>query len=324
MSIGGPVTDSVLPALNPIAAINADLCMDLHTENNYDYNSHFHPRRLGALKAVAFTVKASNDAHVGFFDTGPGAWSGNGHEHYEVVISGWGNTQSVIRESSQGTNYAVTETAGILSASEARPFWASAFNGKVQLGVGRVLGDNVVMSWQDPDPIEVSFVSMATGWGSEGDWHMCVLEGNPNSGGNSVDFHHSTGVDVQPNLANGDFELDVPCDPAHLSKWCKDNAALASRGYDYHAPTFWKDSDGGVVVVTQGNGPWGGLASGDGNYYISVQGSGSHLTQTVTGLVRSTPRHKSSGTLACIKCSILTYPFRSLFLFLCADTRAGV
>jgi hypothetical protein len=151
-------------------------CMDLHTENSYDYNSHFHPSQLGAIKAIAFTVKASNDAHVGFFNTGPGEWSGIGHEHYEIVISGWNNTQSVIRESSQGTNYAVTDTTDILSPSEARPFWASALNGKIQLGTGHTVGDNVVMSWQDPDPIGVSFVSMTTGYGSEGDWHMCMLE----------------------------------------------------------------------------------------------------------------------------------------------------
>jgi hypothetical protein len=298
MTIGGPVTDSVLPGLVPITSAPVSLCMDLHTENNYDYNSHFHPSQLGALKAVAFTVKASNDAHLGFFDTGPGEWSGNGHEHYEVVISGWGNTQSVIRESSQGTNNAVTDTTGILSASEARPFWASALNGKIQLGIGNTLGVNVVMSWQDPDPIEVSFVSMATGWGSEGDWHVCVLEGNPTSGGDSVDFHHSTGVDVQPNLANGEFELDVPS-AWHCAAECPEGVAGGpwsehslddgsghdADGYEYAEPTFWKDSEGGVVIVTQGNVPWGGLSSGSGNNYISVQGSGSHLTQTITGLV---------------------------------------
>ena len=38
--------------------------------------------------------------------------------------------------------------------------------------------------------------------------------------------------------------------------------------------------------VPQGSGPWGGLSSpAAGNYYVSVQGSGSYVEQTVTGLV---------------------------------------
>lgn len=74
-----------------------------------------------------FTVTASNDAHIGFFDQPGGSWSGEGHEHYEIVLSGWGNTQSVIREASQGENHAVVDTTGFLSPDEPREFWASAW-----------------------------------------------------------------------------------------------------------------------------------------------------------------------------------------------------
>ena len=44
-------------------------------------------------KAIRFSVKAGNDAHLGFFSDKKGD-----HENYEVVLSGWGNKKSVIRD----------------------------------------------------------------------------------------------------------------------------------------------------------------------------------------------------------------------------------
>ena len=77
----------------------ANYCSDFRTPDNYDYTPNFVSTPLGPMKAVWFTVQASNDAHVAFFDhdLNDAAWSGTGHEHYEVVVSGWGNTQSVLR-----------------------------------------------------------------------------------------------------------------------------------------------------------------------------------------------------------------------------------
>ena len=67
-------------------------CAGLKTANHYDYNQNFVRNELGDSKAVIFQVKAHNDAHVGFFkeepattDGGTSAWTGVGHEHYEIV-----------------------------------------------------------------------------------------------------------------------------------------------------------------------------------------------------------------------------------------------
>jgi hypothetical protein len=57
-----------------------------------------------------------------------------------------------------------------------------------------------------------------------------------------------------------------------------------ANGYVYEAPTYWETGDAGIVMVQQGNGPWGGLASGSGINYISIQGSGAFIQQSVTGL----------------------------------------
>ncbi len=57
--------------------------------------------------------RATNDAHIGLF-WGPRRTDGGvvdvSMEYYEIVLGGWGNTQSVIRESAQGTNQ--VEVAG--------------------------------------------------------------------------------------------------------------------------------------------------------------------------------------------------------------------
>ena len=193
---------------DPNVPASATFCSDFSTPNQYDYTPFFMNSQLGPMKAVQFTVRASNDAHVAFFDhdLNDAAWTGNGHEHYEIAISGWGNTQSVIRESAQGTNVAVADTTGFLSPSEDRPFWASALNGLVRLGTGSVVGHNVILEWQDPDPINPQYAAVSTGWGSTGTWHICVVEGDVPPGTSAVDFHHSQGGDVRPSIVNGDFE----------------------------------------------------------------------------------------------------------------------
>ena len=69
-------------------------------------------------------------------------------------------------------------------------------------------------------------------------------------------------------MKNGDFDYDVVTDP---------------RGYIYEPPRYW-EADGGVVKVQQGNGPWGGLSSGSGINYISIQGQGAYIQQSLVGL----------------------------------------
>ena len=65
------------------------------------------------------------------------------------------------------------------------------------------------------------------------------------------------------------------------------------RADEYKLPNGWDGSGGGTVVVksppSAPNGPWGAgsaVAQGapDGNYFMSIQGVGNYLEQTLTGL----------------------------------------
>ena len=156
-------------------------CEIKHTSDQYEYD--YLSSNLGPEKAITFAVKAHNDAHIGFFESeglagDAGDFGGSSHgPQYEIVLSGWDGTQSVIREAAQGENHATTDTTGYLNENDFRQFWASAANGLIRLGAGNIVGFNVFMQWQDPNEVlDVTKAAVATGWGNEGDWVVCLPE----------------------------------------------------------------------------------------------------------------------------------------------------
>ena len=70
------------------------------------------------LVKLKFQVKGLTDAVVLFSAC-------DGCDGYEIVIGGWTNTQSVIRQSKQSINKIIQNTPDILSATEYREFWIS-------------------------------------------------------------------------------------------------------------------------------------------------------------------------------------------------------
>ena len=146
--------------------------ISLHTEDTKQYDSALF-QELDSGKSIIFTVRAPHSAHIGFM------CDGCSNEFYEILIGGWSNTQSVIRRKTLGTldgHAKVTaSTAGILDPNEDQPFWADALNGLVRLGKGNIIGQNVVMQWQDPNPIIPNSIGFMTGWGTSGDWNIKIL-----------------------------------------------------------------------------------------------------------------------------------------------------
>jgi hypothetical protein len=69
------------------------------------------------------------------------------------------------------------DTTGYIDENDYRQFWASAANGLIRLGSGNVVGKNTFLLWQDPNAIlDIQWAAVATGWGSDGDWIVCIPE----------------------------------------------------------------------------------------------------------------------------------------------------
>ena len=105
--------------------------------------------QVGYDKTVIFELDASNDGHVGFFTA-----ARSYKAMYEIVISGWGNTKSVIRRRNQGPAMVEANTKGLLRVPGSyTQLWADAKDGLVRLGRGKVVGKEVILKWQDPRKI---------------------------------------------------------------------------------------------------------------------------------------------------------------------------
>ena len=113
---------------------------------------------------IVFTVRAKNDAHLGFF-------SESQEQLYEIVIGGWGNAKSVLRRVIPSVvAYNETATPNILNPNEDRPFWADVKNGLIRLGSGNIIGNDIILKWQDNQPLDPTYVGFMTGFGSTGIW----------------------------------------------------------------------------------------------------------------------------------------------------------
>lgn len=127
-------------------------------------------------RQMAFNVLAKNDAHV----TLVRAKDNTSVDAYEIVIGGWANTRStVIRRCQQPCPTAAVAGGwwvGPLNESYHLPFWTSwAFNVTgggmtIRVGTGYVVRQDEFMSWYDPDPYDVNFVGISTGWEANGSW----------------------------------------------------------------------------------------------------------------------------------------------------------
>jgi hypothetical protein len=122
---------------------------------------------------VIFRVKARNDAHVAL-----SLDKTHGGEKYEIVIGGWGNKQSVIRNANQGSNL-VTSGGAVLDASQHKKFRISWDQStiKVDREVNGKWLDYMVLKGRDKPPHDkynwdFKYMMVSTGWGSTGDWEI--------------------------------------------------------------------------------------------------------------------------------------------------------
>ena len=95
------------------------------------------------------------------------------------------------------------------------------------------------------------------------------------------------GLQVEDNAVLHDAQASVAVSGINFG--FEADEVTADRGYDTLVPAGWTEdtfTDWGhdVYLVKNGNGPWGGLTSGDGDYYANLHKGGAAITQTLTGL----------------------------------------
>ena len=142
------------------------------TEDNYVYQT-IPTLDLSDQKAIEFSVKAKNDAHV-LLTMG----DNNGEEGmFEIVIGGWGNTKSMIRRAKQGEG--IVERAGTINSGSEHVNFVLDWNTPRVLKLYRKSDasppDLLMETPEQPDSdLNIKSMAVATGWGSTGDWTVQV------------------------------------------------------------------------------------------------------------------------------------------------------
>ncbi|KAJ8298660.1 hypothetical protein KUTeg_022720, partial [Tegillarca granosa] len=154
---------------NPRKINHVGVSMDAKNDGFWMFNRHLasYGINTNSTQSVAFKVKAKNDAYVGLFTNKP---DNKTTDFYFIAIGGWKNTGSVIRNTRHGQPKFSDFSGNFLSENEYRDYWVSWSDGIIRVGYGLHVGDNIFMEYDDPEPYDVNYAAVATGYGSEGDW----------------------------------------------------------------------------------------------------------------------------------------------------------
>lgn len=133
---------------NPSDIKYLDSISNLHkTSKNFDKYRTITP--LIQNNEFELKIKAKSDAHILINDT------------YEIVIGGWANTKSVIRDGVQGIPLCEAQCDGVLNQNQYKSFKISVKDNMLIVKdlMGARINDN-----------EIKSIKIHTGWGSEGYW----------------------------------------------------------------------------------------------------------------------------------------------------------
>ncbi|KAL8558003.1 hypothetical protein ACOMHN_063744 [Nucella lapillus] len=152
----------------------------VHVDNQAN-NSYYpvHPPAgfsISTLTRLNFSIRICNDAHLLLSQHSEG-----GQPLYEIVIGGWGNSQSVLRDKKQQKppKQSIKNQVPPLNCNEFRAFFASWKNGLIR--VGSVTNDaqkteNVFITYDHGSlafPIHFAFVA---GWNAAGQWRFDFID----------------------------------------------------------------------------------------------------------------------------------------------------
>ena len=116
----------------PDRTINPERTIRQHdTPDEYKYK---YVADVSTVSSFTFQVTAQNDAHIALSADGKGP----DDKHYEIVIGGWDDTKSVIRNENQGKE--LVEVKGGWLRGKDGFFWISWGDGTLRVGNGKEVG----------------------------------------------------------------------------------------------------------------------------------------------------------------------------------------
>ena len=171
---GQPPYPGSYPGQVPAQAPHPPHLFSVHTPDNYNYQCA--PFAVAPGDVVYFNVAAHNDAHVALSADGPAAQTA-----YEIALGGWGNSKSVLRRARQGQEVAAHQGAVLGGVNEYRGFYVTVTpSGQVVVGQQVAPGQyNVILQYTDPQPHQVRYIGVSTGWGSTGNFHLVKQAAQP-------------------------------------------------------------------------------------------------------------------------------------------------
>ncbi|XP_017757603.1 PREDICTED: uncharacterized protein LOC108548956 isoform X2 [Eufriesea mexicana] len=139
----------------------------LFTLNELVYK--FHNVRSGS---ILIEVKAKSNAHIALTNK-----KGDSSPMYEIILGGWENTASAIRYNRKQPDKVHVNTPNLLNEYEMKKFAICWLDGRITVRTGGLSG-SMIVEWQDPNPIGISYFGVRTGWGATGKWKLQTAQ-NP-------------------------------------------------------------------------------------------------------------------------------------------------
>ncbi|XP_067664604.1 uncharacterized protein [Haliotis asinina] len=115
-------------------------------------------KMTGRTSSIVYLVKACNDAQITIHNR-PDTYHTSA---YQVVVGGYRNTKSLIRQCTRCPFLIIHEESSLLSCQEYRPFWLSWKNNVISVGKGQVIGKQTFMEYAEKNHTVFNHISVSS------------------------------------------------------------------------------------------------------------------------------------------------------------------
>ena len=146
--------------------------MSLHTEGDLDYDAA--QFSVTQRTSLVFSVQACAHASMALSEL-PGMRDVNA---YQVILGAdTGLPASTLELWRDKTRVRALTVPQIVQCNVRKMMWVSWRGDSIQIGKGPLVGNNLLLTWQDPQPISISVVALARNMNHPAEWIFEELTG---------------------------------------------------------------------------------------------------------------------------------------------------